>query len=222
VPVDTQDPSLVIAHDVGHNHVVYVNFGGPVISACPTSAYCNDAVNRRHHYIRGSWGKSSIDFRSWGTSAQRTIVMDFLRTKFARYRVSFTTTKPASGEYTMLVISSTAVGSTALRGKTDTDCYPTENGQGLFNSNHRDIAFVVRVGGVSSSWVKRYAAHELAHSFGLLHVVSSSDLMHYKSNGTSFTAGSSYDNLHNPAGWRCVGGGTQNEPALLTKALGLK
>jgi hypothetical protein len=222
VPVVSEDESLLIEHNTGHNHVVYVSFGGPVINACPTSAYCNDAVNRRHHYIRDSWGKSSIDFTSWGTSAQRAIVIDFLRSRFSKYRVSFTTTKPTSGEYTMLVITSTAVGSTALRGKTDTDCYPTSDGKGLFNSNHRDIAFVVRVGGVSSSWVKRYAAHEVAHSFGLLHVVSSSDLMHYKSYGTSFTSGSSYDNAHNPAGWRCVAGSTQNEPALLTKALGLK
>jgi hypothetical protein len=216
-----QDDQL-IEHDTGHNHVVYVSFGGPVITECPTSAYCNDAVNRRHHYIRDAWGRHSIDFTSWGTTAQRATVMDFLRTRFAKYRVTFTASKPASGEYTMLVISSSAVGGTSLRGKTDTDCYPTADGKGLFNSNHRDIAFVVRVGGVSSSWVKRYAAHEVAHSFGLLHVLSTSDLMHYRSNGTSFTSGSSYDNPHNPAGWRCVAGSTQNEPALLTKALGLK
>jgi hypothetical protein len=43
--------------------------------------------------------------------------MDFLRSKFSKYRVSFTTTKPTSGEYTMLVISSSAgrPGRLALR-----------------------------------------------------------------------------------------------------------
>jgi len=201
--------------------VVYVNFSGPIIYEC-SSGYCNDAVNRRHHYIRDTFGRHSLDFSSWGTSAQRATVVDFLKSRFSKYRVSFTTTKPTSGEYTMLVISSSAVGPTSLRGKADTDCHATADGQGAFNTIRRDIAFVVRVGGVSSSWVKRYAAHELAHTFGLLHVVSSSDLMHYKSYGYSFTSGSSYDNAHNPAGYRCVAGGTQNEPALLTKALGLK
>ena len=203
--------------------VVYVNFGGPVIYACPTTAYCNDAVARRHHYINQTWHRSSIDFASWGTSTQRATVMDFLRTRFAPYRVTFTTTKPASGDYTMLVISSSKVGTDPyLRGKTDTDCYPTADGAGLFNSNHRDIAFVVQVGGVSSSWVKRYAAHELAHSFGLLHVTSTSDIMQYKSDGASFLSTSYYDTVHNPAGYRCVAGSRQNEPALLTKALGLR
>jgi hypothetical protein len=89
------------------------------------------------------------------------------------------------------------------------------------NSNPNDIAFVYKIGGSTADTISRFAAHELGHSFGLAHVLESSDIMQWASSGRAFRR-STLDK--SDAHWfgACVDGNVQDEPAMLTAALGPK
>lgn len=189
----------------GTPQVVYVNFDGPVIKNC--GGYCSDAPTNRSWAIGAHFGKSQIDFAPYTNSAARTSVVMRLRDHFKRYKVDIVTKRPASGKYTMLVISPTTGPN---HGVAPLNCN---------NSNRNDIAFVYKIGKASSPTMARYAAHELGHSFGLSHVKSKQDFMQWASSGTSWTK-STYDTAH-PSG-KCFSGNTQDAHALLVRNIGLR
>ena len=188
---------------------IYVDFTGPTIASCPDG--CSDAVTNRSYIVHYAWGTSSKNFAPYTDGAGRAAIVSHLRTIFSRYDVTITTTRPASGPYTMVVITPTTW---AHHGIGPLDCG---------NANKSDIVFVVHTGdtGFYPSYAKiaRAAAHELGHSFGLAHVKNTADIMEWASSGTSF-AGGDYDTAH-PSG-KCFSGEYQHDGKLLTANIGLK
>lgn len=184
--------------------VVYVNFRGPTIKNC--SNFCSNAITNRS-FVMGHFGRASMDFAPFTDVTRRAAVVRKLRTLFARWRVAFTTTRPASGPYTMLVISPSSL---PHHGVAPLDCG---------NKNPSDIAFVYKIGSSSADLIARFAAHELGHSFGLSHVVSSGEVMQWASSGRSFGR-STYDSSH-PSG-KCFSGSIQRAAALLNANVGAR
>jgi len=191
--------------------VVYVNFGGPIVRTC--SSFCNDATTNHSTLVSQTFKKSSVDFAAYTSSTGRTTIMSKLRAYYAAYDVVFTTKRPATAPYTMVVISPSNVGPIDRRGTSYLDCN---------NGNKKDIAFVYRIGSSTPAKIAKYAAHELGHTFGLMHVTSTVDLMQYASSGYKWTY-ATLDVARNPPGYSCFGTSTkQNAPLTLQHALGLK
>src|SRR6185295_19564613 len=139
-----------------------------------------------------------------GGTRGRALILAKLRAVYARWDVTFVTTRPASGDYTMIVISATG-GTNHGVGPLDCD-----------NANKNDIAFVYRTDETSADFTARAAAHELGHTFGLAHVKSRNDVMDWASRGSSIGV-AEYDPLH-PSD-KCFNGTTQDGPSLLDDAL---
>jgi hypothetical protein len=184
--------------------VVYVNFRGPTINNC--GSYCSDAITN-HSWVMGHYGKSSMKFAPYTDGPSRVAILRKLRTLFANWRVSFTTNRPATPPYTMVVISPSIL---PHHGTAPLDCG---------NTNKSDIAFVYKIGGVSADTIARFAAHELGHSFGLAHVVGPGQIMHWDSSGRAFSQ-SNYD-TSNPSG-KCFPGMIQHAAALLNANVGAR
>lgn len=184
--------------------VVYVNFRGPTIKNC--SDFCSDASTNRS-FVMGHFGKASMDFAPFTDTARRAAVVRKLRTLFSRWRVTFTTKRPASPPYTMLVISPSSL---PHHGVAPLDCG---------NKNPNDIGFVYKIGSSSADLIARFAAHELGHSFGLSHVVGSGEVMQWASSGRSFGR-STYDASH-PSG-KCFSGSIQRAAAMLNANVGAR
>lgn len=185
--------------------VVYVNFDGPTVTDCN----CSDSKTNQSLVIGHIFGANSVNFAPYtNTSAQSAIVAK-LRGYFADYNIAFTTTRPTSGDYTMMIISPT---SGPHHGVAPQDCD---------NRNRNDIAFVYKIGSSSVDTISRFAAHELGHSFGLAHVKESTDIMQWASAGSAFRR-STLDK--SDAHWfgACVEGNVQDEPVMLAGTLGPK
>ena len=188
--------------------IVYVDFDGATISDC--DEYCSDAPGDRSWAIGEHFGEDEVTFAPYEDPQGQALVVARLTATFAPYDVAITTTRPEDGPYTMVIISPTAGPN---HGVAPLDCS---------NANQTDIAFVYNLYS-SAKWsapeqIARSAAHELGHSFGLEHVVSAKDVMHWASSGDAFTV-SAYDNAH-PSGGDCLVDGTQDAPAALLNALG--
>jgi hypothetical protein len=184
---------------------IYVAFDGVHVDNC--SGECSDARVNQSWAIGAHFGQQAIDFLPYGNDEERNIVLEGLRAAYAPYDVAFTTTRPESGDYTMVIVSATGG---PHHGVAPLDCG---------NANKNDIAFVYRTTLSSPQLVAREAAHELGHSFGLAHVASNADFMQWASSGSSFTV-ALYDSAH-PSG-TCFEGTTQDAPSLLAAALGTK
>lgn len=184
--------------------VVYVNFEGPTITDCN----CSDARSNQSLVIGQVFGSSSVDFAPYTSSSGRTTILANLRTFYAGYNVVFTTQRPSSGDYTMVVISPT------------TGPHHGVAPQNCDNSNPNDIAFVHKIGSTSADTISRYAAHELGHSFGLAHVVDSTDIMQWASSGRAFERSTLDLSTAHSFGSCVPSGDVQDEPVMLTSALG--
>ncbi len=187
--------------------VVYVNFTGVTVTACPTESYCSDAAGNRSTIISRFFGEDSITWAPYSNQSGRTRVMQELEEAFGPFDVELVTSRPAGGDYTMLVVSDTyreGLGVAPL------DCG---------NRWKNDIAFVYRAGEFSPEMVANAAVHELGHAFGLAHVERKSDYMYYLADSFSnrFTR-SRYDGEH--AQNRCTEGVEQDGPGLLFENLG--
>jgi hypothetical protein len=201
------------------SQVIFVNFNGPTV--CNASNFAESSVTNHSWVICSHWGicgTNCLNFAAFTTNAtERSTVVSKLRSEFSAFNVSVVTTRPASGPYTMLVVSPT---SGPHHGVSELDCG---------NSNRNGIAFVYATGssfypsiggGSPGVGIAKAAAHELGHSFGLGHrgTVSnpSADHMDVWSRGTGWTIGATSDSAN------CVGGTghTQNAPALLRATLG--
>ena len=194
----------------GTPQVVYVNFDGPVILPC---ASCSDApgnmslVPPHLGHPNGYW------FLPYNNARRKTAILGFLQTWFAPYHVTFTTTRPSAGPYTMVVVSPSQPTSSS-RGIAPLDCG---------NTNRNDIAFVYRVNDgrrfPNAKSIAKAVAHELGHSFGLAHVRGSAQIMQFASSGDRFGV-ADYDTAH-PSG-KCFGGNLQDAPALLRTNVGAR
>ena len=185
--------------------VVYVNFDGITIRDCDN--YCSDAQSNRSWAIGAHFGGSSKTFSKYGSSSQRDTIMRGLREAFDDYNIDFTTSRPSSGPYTMLIISTS---SGPNHGVAPLNCG---------NTNANDIAFVYKIGNSSTAWITQAAAHELGHSFGLSHVKESRDFMQWAASGDIFSR-ATWDS--NRSVKRCFSGNTQDAPAILKANLGAR
>lgn len=184
--------------------VIYVNFDGVTVNDC--SNYCSDAPTNRSWAIGAHFGKSAVAFAPYTNASGRKIVVDGLVAAFSPYNVAVKTARPASGPFTMVIVSTTTGPN---HGVAPLDC---------LNQNPNDIAFVYKIGSASADTVRRYATHELGHSFGLEHVVGADDFMQWASSGSKFTV-STYDHAK-PSGHDCLSSDVQDAPAMLLAALG--
>lgn len=191
------------AHRDG-TQLVYVNFDGAHVSSC---ADCSDAIAGLSWGLNDLFGKEEVELAPYENEAAKPRIVSRLRDLYSAYDVELTTTRPAQGPYTMVIISPTWANN---HGAAPLDCG---------NQNPSNIAFVNRIGTASADLIARYAAHELGHSFGLAHVTSNADLMQWASSGSAFTR-ATYDAAH-PSG-KCMSGTLQDAPALLKDNLGTR
>ena len=200
-PIDADQVELATTD----RQLVYVNFTGVTVDDCDN--YCSHAPSNRSFAIGAHFGQSSVTFGAYqGGSAARADIMNRLRTAFDDYQIEFTTSRPSSGPYTMLIISPSNVGPN--HGVAPMNCN---------NSNANDITFVYKIGNSSTAWIAQAGAHELGHSFGLTHVTSSSAIMQWASSGNAFR-NSNVDQAR--SNYQCFEGTVQNGPQMLTDALG--
>lgn len=184
--------------------VVFINFDGVTINGCEG---CSDArVNKSFAIVRKFNLQQVVFPRYGGSAADKAFIVDKMKAAFAPYDVDITTTRPASGHYTMVIVS--PYSWPKWHGFAPLDCN---------NDNPNDIAFVFNIGKSSPQRISQYVAHELGHSFGLAHVVSSKAYMEWTSVGPSFTT-APIDQAH-PSG-QCVQGTTQDDGAELLRVLG--
>ncbi len=206
-PVESTSEYGSISQGLGAPQVVYVNFDGPTIDHCA----CSDAINNRSLVIDYAFKKPSMKFQPYTSTTGRRTIMANLKKFFAAYNITFTTTRPASGPYTMLVITPTYW---AHHGVAPLDCN---------NANPSDIGFVFRTGNTrfytTPVKIAQAAAHELGHSLGLAHVTARGEAMQWASSGQGFGR-STYDTAH-PSG-KCFSGNTQDAPAMLNATVGPK
>jgi len=159
----------------------------------------------------------------WGSnrSSVITYIVTHLEELFAGYNVSFTTTRPSSGNYMMTVIggSHATIGMEyGVLGVSPLDCAPGEN----LNLNPIDINFIFtesladfRMG---LQDVVYTIAHENAHTYGLAHINRTQDIMYYASAGgmtLSWGAASTRAGEQN-----CSTNNYQDDRLYLTKAVG--
>jgi hypothetical protein len=192
----------------GTPQVVYVNFDGPFIQHC---AGCSESQTNRS-LVMGHLGHANgYQFQPYTNTARKTAILHHLRNYFAAWHVTFTTTRPASGPYTMAVVSPSTI-TTGSHGIAPLDCG---------NRNRNDIVFVYRANNTrrfpNAALIARAVAHELGHSFGLSHVTGTSQVMQYASSGASFGV-APYDTRH--VSGKCFTGNTQDAPALLRTNVG--
>ena len=200
----------IAAHlqELQQTQVVFVNFDGVTVRSCPTQAYCSDARINRSRIIESFFDRDSITWRPYTNTAGRNLIMAELREAFAPYDVQFTTSRPSSGDYTMLVIATNSEFSGL--GVAPLDCN---------NRWRNDIAFVYRANDFDARTIANAAVHELGHSFGLSHVEAQTDYMFFQANALKnlFTR-SRYDLPNAPN--RCTSGTHQDSPELLFEVLG--
>ena len=190
--------------------VIYVNFDGVTVNDCPETTYCADAPGNRSSIIGTFFERDSINWSPYTNSAGRQVVMDELEEAFSPYDVEFTTERPSSGQYTMLVVASNSEFSGL--GVAPLDCG---------NTHPNSIAFVYRADEFAPQTIANAAVHELGHSFGLAHVEHSHDYMYYLADDSRNEFSRSPYDLPNAA-HRCDEEDVQDAPQVLLDVLGMR
>ncbi len=140
--------------------VVYLNFEGGTIFY---SEY-DDASQNRSRLYSGEWP-------SYGDGSRRDEVMDLVRLHFVDFNVVFTDRRPGSGPYTMVMIGPEFIVDGGALGVAPVDCNDTEPANIVY-------AFLSADDALSSSDHAWTISHEIAHSYGLDHVMANDDVMH--------------------------------------------
>ncbi len=165
----SEPPGLQLIADPSYRLKIFLNFeGGPL-----TRGQSNSKNNSTGLII-----PSSLTYppQNWGSMGGKEKglkdVVTELRLLYGNYAVEFVTTRPTSGDYTMVMAGGTGEnckkGGPGTVGIAPLDCK---------NSNKNDVVLIY--GNLLSS-AKKLAfviAHEMGHSFGLEHVTDNKDIM---------------------------------------------
>lgn len=156
--------------------VVFLATGGETI-ARGARAMNNAQANTSDIVPSGSVTFPPLSGAPWGLgrAAAAAQLAAHLEDDFADWDVTFVTTRPASGDYTMLVLG----GTPGLLGKPSSYGGVAPYDVGDVNPNDLGFVFTDKLGAGSYSlrhvaWV---VAHELAHTLGLNHIDRTGDIM---------------------------------------------
>ncbi|MEJ7599763.1 MAG: hypothetical protein WKG01_17785 [Kofleriaceae bacterium] len=216
---ETTEPEPLAEHtsDVSAApQIVFLNYGGGTFTDCD---HCSLSASDRS-WIVGDWFmRDSVYARPAFTTAagqqRRASILAYLRGVFGPYNVQFVEQRPASGNYTMAVMTPDDLAPhSTISGYSPVDCG---------NQVRSDIVFLWRVERAEQYPlnIEKHIAHELGHSFGLEHVLgNSSDLMLQE--GRDIATGFSVSALKaDELPSNCAPGATtQNGPARLLANLG--
>ena len=153
---------------------VFLNFDGAKLSTGQSNSINNST---------GLLTQSTLDYlpQTWGSAGRDKTIKDILtelKLLYQNYAVEFVTTRPTSGDYTMVMIGGSGdgckKGGPGTVGIAPLDCK---------NSNKNDIVLVFGAKLSSARSIAMVAAHEMGHSFGLEHVDDKKDVMYPALNG---------------------------------------
>lgn len=169
-PVDVRhDTPLDAVADVAPDplaqsrQLLFVNFDGAVITAG------NDDARTNTSSLARSFSRLVGEFPAYGTGARRFSVLQAMELDWAPFNVHITQTRPASGNYTMVVVGPREFADT--QGYAPIDCA---------NTNPNNIAFVNSYDGdrvLDTNQTAGLLGHEAAHSFGLEHTEDGDQMM---------------------------------------------
>ncbi len=170
---------MALAHQsalqTGGNNVVFLNFGGGFIHA--SGNYADESILNASFIPRHDVTIPAFDATPFGLSTSAAIpkVLAYLQADYADFNVQFTSTRPASGSYTMMMVG----GKSSLLNYSNgiIGISPLDGG----NSNPNDVGFVFSqtIGDyqISLRGLSYVIAHELGHTFGLDHISPTNDIM---------------------------------------------
>ncbi|MCA9666919.1 MAG: matrixin family metalloprotease [Myxococcales bacterium] len=194
--------------DPNFNLVVYLNFDGEKLTAGGNDSRTNQTTLitvPELDYPALSWDKFG------GRDTAEKKILDELKILFGEYALEFVTTRPASGDYTMVMVG--GVGTNVKKGSPGTvgiaplDCK---------NNNKNDLAVVFGDKVSSAQKVAFVIAHELGHTLGLVHVNDNRAIMN--PGLTSETCCFVEASLTEPG--QCSRGSTQDAKKILTENVG--
>jgi len=210
---------------------IYAVFDGVTLTRV-TDAYQEDATQNRSYIVNSStevipaFDPSDI-YGTYGMTRAQVIsgIVSWMNTAYAPYDVTITTTRPASGPYTMVVFGGTAqavIGeSGGTLGISLGDCGDQLPSQVVF-------AFTAEsyFSDLDISHTAQTGTHELGHSYGLMHIQPSTAIMHYAvgaNTNVSSTFNASEQSVwdpYDPNLTSCSGGSTQNSHQVLLGIIG--
>lgn len=204
---DEEVPLQLIDDPPTGRQVVFLNFDG-----APLTSGGNDATRNKtrlltvssHNYPAMSWGSFG------GKDKGMADVLKEVKILYYKYGVEFVTKRPASGDYSMVMIGGTGQnckGGGSAVGISPLDCK---------NNDKTDVLFVFGNRLSSAKQVAFVIAHELGHAVGLEHIDNNKGIMYPQLSGntTGWASG-------NVSGGSSCGRTTQDADKILTENLGV-
>ncbi len=176
-PASAYDPAQTATaaadYEARAAQLVYLSFDGEKIIGC--SNHCSDAATNRSWVLGETKSVPAFDHTPYGKD-RAAVIADLVarvRTLYQAFNVEFTTTRPRSGAYTMIVVGGDSALMTSKQKVVSSS--PADCG----NKNRSDIGFVFANAfalGVDPLAVN--VAHETGHTLGLAHVDRAGDVMY--------------------------------------------
>lgn len=176
IPRRADGEPLIMVQSGPRAQTLYLNFDGATITKGDW-AQNNAQTNTSFVPTQSSVQVPAFDHSPWGADRGQVIaaIVDGVRQDFADYQVTVTTTRPQSGDYTMVMMGGSP-GNIGQQG--GIGLAPLDNG----NWNPSDIGFVFTSEMAGYGYDTRHVAwvtsHEFGHSFGLDHIQPNDDIMH--------------------------------------------